>query len=745
MRRLSLLLLCFAGCQCQPLQMPADAGLDAGGVRVLEFVIPPFTPVLRGQALERTGTFTTTGDTDVELTGLALSGEGFELLAPVPVNVPAGGQTTITVRFQPTTLGAQTGTLTFNQQTFTLQGLAIGPALGLEPAQIDLGMVPLYDGAPARASTTLTLRNGGLDTTPSTAATALQVFFDVQSTSAAASGELCAGDCTAAPSNVLAGESTVVPLELTSTSVGLKTFDVRVFSNDPTAPLRTIPVTAEVVARPTCQFALPPRLDFGVVTQPERRDLEVLFENVGTEPCEVSGVELGPQSTPLFSVLNPEARTVAPGEVLHVLVRAWPQDPAPSTPSIQSAELRLAINHPDGFARVSLAATLENACLWISPSPIDFATVQTGCRSVERTVTMQNVCNHPVVVTSALLPGFSSFSASGAFPRTLAFGESVTLTARYSPFVSGPERNRLEVSWLDGAAAKKTLLPLLGEANTTGITVDRFAPLPQTLDVLLVLDDSALMADQAPLVATQLPRLLTQLQGVDFHLGVVTGQAASAPGVLRRRASGVRWLSPATTDLTAGLAELTTFTGLSSNPSCEVPALAALTPPLITDSASNGGFRRAEALLSVLCITTKSELADLLPRVLELSRRPRWDVIGPVRASTASCTVDYLAAQDGLAEFAQATGGQVHDLCDPSWSGLLEELAGQTTVGPRRVFPLRLTPEPAAGITVSAAGQPVPSANGAWAWEPNLVRFGAGFGPAPNTPVEISYPTLCTP
>lgn len=747
MRRLSFLLLCFAGCQCQPPPPDTDAGVDAGSQPgALEFTLSPFTPVLRGEWLDRTGTFKTTGTEDAEVTGLALTGDGFALIGPSSLRVPAGGEATLTVRLQPTTLGRQTAVLTWNRQTLTVEGIGIGPALGLQPAPLDLGTVPLYEGAPARAATTLTVRNTGLDATPSNPATALQIFFDVQSTSAAPSGELCAGDCSAASLSVPVGANSVVPVQLTSTTTGVKSWDVRVFSNDPSAPMRTIPVTAEVVARPTCQFAVPARLDFGVVTQPERRELELIFENVGSEPCDVSRIEVSPQT--LFSVLSFGAQTVAPGSVLRVVVRAWPQSPAPLAPILVTDELRLQLNHPDGFARVALSAELGLSCLWVSPSPLDFGTVKTSCRSADRTVTLKNVCARSLVVTSAALPGFSSFSASAALPRTLAADEAVTLTARYTPFAVGPSRDVIDVSWLDGTLTRHTMIPLVGEANATGDNVDRFPPAPNKLDVLVVLDDSASMADNAAQVVAQLPGLLTELQarGLDFHLGVVTAGTENPAGVLRRVAGSARWLSSATVDLPLRFAELTAFTGTHERESCEVPALAALTPPLINDATFNGGFRRADAALSVLCITDRSEGFVLLSRVLELPTRPRWDVIGPVAPSAPGCLVDWNPAQNGFPAYADATGGEVLDVCAADWSPLLTRIARQTT-GPRSVFPLRLPPDPLGDLAVTVAGQPVSRASGAWVWEstPNLVRFVPAAAPPASAPVKLSYPTICTP
>ena len=66
----------------------------------------------------------------------------------------------------------------------------------------------------------------------------------------ALSEELCVGDCTATPFSLAVDMLTVIPITLSSTTAGLKTWDVRLFSNDPTAPMRTrlMPLTTRQTA-----------------------------------------------------------------------------------------------------------------------------------------------------------------------------------------------------------------------------------------------------------------------------------------------------------------------------------------------------------------------------------------------------------------------------------------------------------------------------------------------------------------
>ncbi|MDP1824404.1 MAG: choice-of-anchor D domain-containing protein [Archangium sp.] len=760
------ILVGLSGCLCLPPPPPMeDAGVDGGDEGTLEFTLEAFSAVLRGDSVLITGTFSNSRNAVAEVRSLAVSGASYSLVGPATLEVPAQGEATLQLKFAPESLGGLAGQLTFEATgrpySVNLRGIGIGPALELTPDHLELGTIPLYDGAPATASAMLTLRNVGIDVMPSRPETALRAFFDVQSTSGGPPGELCAGDCTAAPLSVPVDALTVVPVTLTATTPGIKTWDLRLFSSDPTASMRTVPVTAEVVARPTCQFSVPPALSFGVLTAPEIRDLEVIFENVGTEACEVSRIDVGPelpaQTEPLFSVVNaPVGRqSVGPGEVLRVTVRAWPRAAPPRSVVSVTAELRLELNHPDGFARVPLDAQLELTCLSVTPSPVDFAMVQTGCRSADRTITVRNTCTRTLEVTSATLPGFSSFSLAAALPRTLPPDDSFTLTARYTPFAVGPSRGIIDVSWVDAMVTKHTIVPLLGEANATGLNTDLFPPRGNKLDVLLVIDDSCSMMEHAMRLGSQLPNLLGALQSrnIDFRLGVLT--ASYDDGALRRTPGGAKWLTPSTPDLATRFAELTAWTGRQMiMESCEVPVLAALTAPFVIDPAKNGGFLRPDAPLEVLCITDTNEGAYVINQILPVKPGGslRWDVVGPAGPSAPGCNVNWFPNRVGHQTYTQATGGKILDVCATDWSPLLNEIAGQTT-GPRSVFPLRATPDPLGSLpfTVAVAGQDVSATTdggtSVWAWEPtpNAVRFTALYAPPATDPVEIRYPVSCAP
>jgi hypothetical protein len=287
-----------------------------------------------------------------------------------------------------------------------------------------------------------------------------------------------------------------------------------------------------------------------VLSAGESRERELVFENTGTEVCEVTSVAVGGElplrQPPLFSLVSPPATptTLQPGEVLRLRVRAWSQGAPPSTSTGVVARLALDVNSPGSPARTDLGATLEQSCLTLAPAPLDFGAVRTGCRSPQRTVHVLSSCALPVTVQAVT-------SSSPLFTVTTATLPATPLrdfTVQYAPGAVGDDLGAVEVVWSQqGGPLTRTVLEVRGEANLSGQVVDRFPSLGVQHDVLLVIDDSASMTNVQPLLASQLPQLLQalQTQQVDFHLAVLDADELG-PDVFRATSTGLKVLTPQT-------------------------------------------------------------------------------------------------------------------------------------------------------------------------------------------------------
>lgn len=754
------------GCECGPGGQP-DAGAPPEDASVeqpdastgaLRFSLTrDFGAVVRGASKPHVATFINDSSATARITALSTSQPQFTLDDPAPFDVPAGATVQRTVTFAPSGLGPFASQLRFSvdgrPSSVDLAGFGVGPSLALEPAALDLGTVGFFDGTPAFADAALHLENVGL-AAPGLD-TDVQVTFEVLALEGDAA-ELCVAGCSGDARSVPVGETLDVPVSLTALTPGPRRYEVRVFSNDAAQPLRTVTVTAQVERRPTCLFALPSRVSFGVLSAGESRQRELLFENTGTEPCEVASVAIvGEQPLrmpPLFSLVNAPATptTLQPGEVLRLRLRAGSQGAPPPTSTGVVARLELDVNSPGGPARTDLGATLEQSCLTLAPAPLDFGAVRTGCRSPQRTVHVLGSCGLPVTVQSVTSSSPLFTVTTATLPAPLR-----DFTVQYAPGAVGDDLAAVEVVWSQqGGPLTRTVLEVRGEANLSGQVVDRFPPLGVQHDVLLVIDDSASMTNVQPLLASQLPLLLQalQTQQVDFHLAVLDADELG-PDVFRATSTGLKVLTPQTAT-PARFAELTRFTGLRDFESCSVPVLRALTPPKVGDPAANAGFLRPGVPLSVVCIIDQPDYdLSLAPAVLAaLPRDVTWHVVSHF-STDLNCAPQTL--DGGHQALTDATGGLRFELCASDWRPVLDVVAQRTSSGPRAHFALSGHPDPAGQppLTVSVNGAVVPptlsgGATTVWEWltQPrDAIVFAGPFALTPRDAVEVSWPTACTP
>jgi hypothetical protein len=97
--------------------------IPSNGTQALLF---PNTPA--GAKVSGTLTVTNTGNAAGSMTSVSVTSPGFTVTtASLPVTIPAGGSTTITLIFAPVSASNITGTLTIDNLTFTVKGVGVTP------------------------------------------------------------------------------------------------------------------------------------------------------------------------------------------------------------------------------------------------------------------------------------------------------------------------------------------------------------------------------------------------------------------------------------------------------------------------------------------------------------------------------------------------------------------------------------------------------------------------------------------
>jgi len=407
------------------------------------------------------------------------------------------------LEFRPTVLGQRTGQLkavtslsTQPSLSVRLRGVGGGPRIEVRPTPLLVGRIGFSPGASPAINVVRTLRIANVGNRPMPADPRANLklgamgqgtmYWRVRSISGT-DAELCVGEWDVMRNGCLGGLAPLrydpnfgiealpgaamnLPVRIIPATAGPKEWEVTFLSNDTLNPEVTVRITAEAVEAPPCNYEVRPgQLSFGVIDQPQMRDLTFSLRNRGVQPadlCYFNGIELTPTSDDTFSLPLGAigSLVVPPGTEVPITVRAMPLRPSPMSPVVARGEATFSVNTP-GATRgsVILTATLAPACITITPSPITFANTELECGSPEQSLTIANTCstaltlNTITVTNAALAPtGTGSCSSAAGCPQfaisglptlgALAPGATRQVRVRFRPFSLGPTVGELGVT-----------------------------------------------------------------------------------------------------------------------------------------------------------------------------------------------------------------------------------------------------------------------------------------------------------
>ncbi|MHB8875958.1 MAG: choice-of-anchor D domain-containing protein [Myxococcaceae bacterium] len=807
-------------CPEYPVQL-VGTGVDS----VLRWAPVPldFGYVTPGVEVTRELTFTNLGNTEARVSDFKAASAEYRVVPaagqdPTRLTVPPlGGTATLTVAFKPGVLGPRTSRLTFATSLArqasgdaTLKGYGGGPDIQVTPSpQLAFGKVAYFAGAnpPSFQTRRLTVMNVGTRPAVPDPNANLKLgtggtgdpWTLVATNANSSADELQVRFVTPYPAAgfpAIAGQNFVdLEVKLIPGSLGAKTFDLTIASNDADEPATTIHVSADAVELPDCKYSLTPTaLNFGLVAAPGHRDLSFTLKNLGQNPgelCLVSGVDIGAGSDPVFTLPAGAitSKELQPDESMVVLVRATPQGATPSTISSVQGSVQLFISSVLTPTRtVTLSATLAPSCLTVTPDDLDFGTVQKGCNSTARTFTLYNTCATTITLMSVAVQSGAGQPAGGpnctgtspcaefvllSAPPIPSGGLALTpggaapsFTMKYAPIDLGTDSGAVAVRVVQAGTNVTYLVTLQGKGDTVGLNTDIFSQdLKPKADILLVVDNSGSMSDNQQALAANFSSFMKYAiaAGVDYHLAVTTtdmdpggeqGLFVSGPG------HPEKVLTPATLDVENKFkAKVNVGTGGSYEEMCFEPALKALTAPLITDPAANGGFLRTDATLSVVCISDELEQSPLpvptyynqLLNVKGVKNATLFTlsaIAGMFATAPAGCGA---YADDGrYAMMVAQTNGVKDSICTTDWAKTLEGLS-KISFGFRTNFFLNAPPDLSGGkaLDVKIDGVSVPQVNArgsaVWSYDPvgNSVNFEPSFVPEPGQTLSLTYYVTC--
>ncbi len=783
-----------------------------------------FLYVTPGVKVTKTLTFKNEGNKDVQITGLTTRSAEYKvvpepMMDPTSLLVPGRSEKSLVISFAPERLGNRNSQLVFatnlpkqNAGSVALWGFGGGPDIDVKPAPtLNFGKVAYFPGANSFQTRKLTVFNvGTAPATPDPAgnlrlggANGAPPFFEVKHAAGTEDGTF---EVTL-PTNpaydpalglvAQVGKNLVALLvKATPKSLGTKEADVTIFSNDPDEPAVVIHVVADSVDLPPCQYQVTPSVvNFGVVTPPSYRDLGFTITNLGQNPtdeCLLSGLDIGVGSADIFSLPNGPiaAQTLAPKQSLNIVVRAWPQklDAAPSKTG--TVEFFMSSNtKPQGV--VSLQANVGTSCVTILPEDINFGTVQRGCNSATKNVTIYNTCSQnggsDVVLNSIVMqaaagqaaggpecpgtaacPEFTTFNpgipAGGlVIPKPGASGiaSSFTFSNKYKPIDFGTDTGAVAVNLTLNNQNLTYVVSLSGKGDTVGENTDIFRQDSKPkADILLVIDSSGSMGDEQMSLSANFASFIkyADSRGIDYHIAVVTtdmddplhrGKFVSAP------THPEKVLTPTTSDVANKFKLKVNVGTLGSGTEMEfAPALAALTAPLIV--AENVDFLRDDANLAIVAVTDEPEQSPQAPtfyynaflniKGFKRANMFSWNAIYTL-PPCAFATVD--TRMDNMVTL---TNGVKDSICTPDWAKALEQL-GKTAFGYRTNFFLNSVPDLTGGkqieVRVNGVLLPKTDPRGATVWTydsvGNSVNFEPMFVPEPGQTLTLTYRVVCVP
>ncbi|MHB8872721.1 MAG: Ig-like domain-containing protein [Myxococcaceae bacterium] len=798
---------------------------DATRTSLCDFgYVPPGTEVTREL------TFKNAGNAEASLAGIKtlLPGE-FKVVPeagqdPTKLIVPGkDGEKKLSLSFKPAVLGPRSTTLSSTTNLLKqpniqvqLKGYGGGPAIQVIPSPtLNFGKVAYFPGAatpvfqtrkltimnvgtkPAVSDPTANLHLGTLNAKPYVSIVPMNADSDLSEISIpdpALTGPNSYNPAVGLEAS--AGKNLVdLVVKLTPASAKPKQFEVTVYSNDPSKPAVKVVVSADAQELPPCNYEVTPTaLNYGLVTPPSYRDLAFTIKNLGQnvgDLCLLSNLDIDPTSNAIFSLpAGPIAsRELQPGEILQVLVRAWPQGTVPSTVVQAMGSVLFYMSSPTVPQKnITLQASIAAGCLTVAPDDLDFGTVQRNCNSSTKTFSIYNTCTANVVISSFAMQAVAGEPAGGpncagtspcpefmmvstpAIPTgglaIVPGGAPTTFSAKYKPINLGPDSGAIAINAIQGGQNVTYVITLQGKGDTVGLNTDIYTQDSKPkADILLVIDNSCSMYDKQVALATNFSSFIKYAvaAAVDYHISATTTDMDSGGelGKMIGDTSNPKVLTPTTVDVENKF-KLKVNLGITGSGSEEMaaPALAALTAPLIT--SDNAGFLRNDAALAVVVVTDAEDQSpqptsfyyNALMNVKGVKRANMftYNVIGPFNPTggTSGCGYDGSPDDGRHAMMVSQTNGVKEEICTPDWAKSLEQL-GKTAFGFRTNFFLNGTPDLTGGkaIEVKIDGITLPNVDvrGSTVWTydavANSVNFEPMFVPEPGQTMTITYYVTC--
>lgn len=414
-------------------------------------------------------TLTNTGTGALTISAIALAGTNptqFTQSNTCGASVAAGASCSFSVTFKPTTLGAQSASITITDnatgspQSIPLTGTGAGtPNPQLSPASLNYS--PQLVGTSSSSQPAILTNNG---TAPLTI-NSITTSGDYSQTNNCASPLAVSASCTI---NVI----------FTPTAPGSRFGSLVISTNAPgspsTAALNGSGIQGAIALAPTS-------LTFAVLNTGSTSAGQVIaISNPGTATVTLSSVALSGANAADFGLVNGCGATLTAGASCNATITF-----SPSATGSRTASLTVTDSAPGSPHQAPLTGTGTAPVVSLTPSSIPFGNQITGSISSAQNLTLSNTGTGSLTIASIGLTGtnanqFTSTSTCGA---TLGAGGSCSIAIRFAPTSLGAKSASLTVT--DSASGSPHASTLSG-TGIAGAPVASLAPSSLTFSATLL-------------------------------------------------------------------------------------------------------------------------------------------------------------------------------------------------------------------------------------------------------------------
>jgi hypothetical protein len=397
-----------------------------------------------GSSSSQTVTISNPGSATLTISAAGTNGPPYTMSGlTLPTNVSAGGSTTFSVQFTPTTAGTVSGYIAMTTNvsaTQTIVGLS-GTGVTASTAQLSLNPTDAHFGnVNVGSSSTLPI----LVSNPGTATLTISQI--------AVSGAGFSDSGLNTPVTVGAGSSTTLNVKFAPTTTGAVSGTVTLTSNASSSP-NTLPLTGTGIAP---QISLNPSpVAFGNVTDGTNSSKTVTISNPGTATLTISSAAISGTGFTMSGLTTPLNIAAGGNSTFNVTFAA-------TGTSAVSGNVTLTSNAAGSPTALSLTATgvaTPTPLISLAPSSVAFGNVPDGTTK-SQTITVQNTGNATLTI-SAATPTGTGYSISGlTLPLNIAAGASSTFNVNFAP--TGTTAVSGSVSIVSNVATSPTALPLTG-------------------------------------------------------------------------------------------------------------------------------------------------------------------------------------------------------------------------------------------------------------------------------------------